>query len=151
MAFLRPELDQCLPHPFLESCHFSNRRRMCLRFLQFILAYNPSLSKKKKDPARYPPVRRDSLSPAISPLKYDFDAICEARILVRSGFQTEITDREPFKKCMSMHQMQGYTMKDLTKVPFTRADLPRKACSQRGPQLRCFARRSHPSDRQIFL
>ena len=42
------------------------------------------------------PVRRDSLSPAISPLKYDFDAICNARALVRSGFDPEIAAKEPF-------------------------------------------------------
>jgi len=47
------------------------------------------------------PVRRDNLSPAISPLKYDFDAISEARALVRSGFQTEIADKEPFEIRMS--------------------------------------------------
>jgi len=47
------------------------------------------------------PVRRDNLNPAISPLKYDFDAICEARALVRSGFQTEIADKEPLEKWVS--------------------------------------------------
>jgi len=51
-------------------------------------------------------VRRDNLNPAISPLKYDFDAICEARAFVRSGFQTEIADKEPFE--------------ELIRIPYTR-------------------------------
>lgn len=53
------------------------------------------VSQEKAPPARNEPVRRANLSPAISPLKYDLDEICEARALVRSGFQAEIADKEP--------------------------------------------------------
>ena len=48
-------------------------------------------------------MRRANLSPAISPLKYDLDEICEARALVRSGFQAEIADKEPVDRRVSSY------------------------------------------------
>lgn len=83
--------------------------------------------------ARNEPVRRDNLSPAISPLKYDFDEICEARALVRSGFQAEIAAKEPFDRWVSSHARARQT-RNPTEIPFARADPPRKVCSQRHPQ-----------------
>ena len=124
---------------------------MRLRFLQFFLTYNLLLSDGEALSAKSLPVRLDNLSPAISPLKYDFDATCEARAFVRSGFQTETAAKEPFERWMRMPFTYARKMKDLTKVPFSRADLPRKLRSQRHPQFRVLARRIHLSDSQIFL
>ena len=47
MTFLRPELGQCLRHPFLEGRQLRDRIRMHLWFLQFALAYNLLLSNGK--------------------------------------------------------------------------------------------------------
>ena len=48
-------------------------------------------------------MRWDNLSPAIFLPKYDFDAIREARALVRSGFQTETAGQEPSENGLARH------------------------------------------------